>query len=160
MSKYATIALSGLSGLILVTASLLAPGTAQVSPAFAFPSTSFVSSTSSSAPPVSSEQPPNTEPDPAGGPTPDDQNMAKQAQENPKMLIACRPSQTAPDLNFRNIGNQVVKAGTTIYWEVPTTGEHGTYTVPKDIAPGYEFPESGAIAAALGKDGSCLSKIQ
>lgn len=158
MSKYATIALTGLSAVILVSASLLQPGTTHVSPAFA--SSPSISSTSSVAPSSSSAPPTVTENDPAGGPTPDDQNMAKQAKENPKMLIACRPSQTAPDLNFRNIGNQVVKAGTTIYWEVPTTGEHGTYTVPRDIAPGYEFPESGAIAAALGKDGSCLSKIQ
>ena len=53
-----------------------------------------------------------------------------------------------------------MKAGTTIYWEVPTTGEKGTYTVPSDIAPGYEFPDTGAIAQALGDGGSCLSKIQ
>ena len=74
-------------------------------------------------------------------------------------LVGCTGSAKQPDLYFRNIGNTSIPAVTTITWIVPSTGERGTYTTPKEIKPGDYLPYSAALAAALGKDGTCLAGL-
>jgi hypothetical protein len=149
----------------LIAASYLSSRSGLIPPAFAQGCSS--SSSSCYTPPSSSTPPPDTSSIPvpppgnsggtAGGYT--DFNLAKDAREQPTALIGCTGTATEPDLWFRNIGNTTLTAGTVVTWMVPSTGERGTFALPKDIKPGDYLPDNSALAAALGKNGSCIAAL-
>lgn len=163
MSRLSPIILSVTTVGALIVASLFGGGanfapTGALAQATSFPSSSSsVPPPSSSTPSVSSVEPPGDKGGTGGGPT--DLNLARDARDNPMTLVGCTGSAKQPDLYFRNIGNTSIPAGTTITWIVPSTGERGTYTTPKEIKPGDYLPYSAALAAALGKDGTCLAGL-
>lgn len=157
MSKLSPILLSVLSILAMVLASVAVyPAFAQSSSSSSSSSSSISSSSSSSSLPPP-PPPPEDKGGTAGGPT--DFNLARESRDNPTMLVGCRGTSQAPDLFFRNIGNTAIPAGTSITWIVPSTGERGTFATPKEIKPGDYVPYPAALAAALGKDGTCVAGL-
>jgi len=147
MSKQISVAVLALAGL-----ALLAPVLNTVAPAQAM--------TNSSSPPISSSVPGGGGPDDGTNDTDNDNpgmNMGR--DRNPTPLIACKIIKGQPDLAFRNIGDVVIPAGTGIMWQVPETGERGTYFIAEDIEPGHELNDGGVLAAILDKTHHCLSRL-
>ena len=112
----------------------------------------------SSTPPTGSTPPPDNKGGSAGGDT--TFNLARDVRDNPLTLVICRPDRKTSDLYFRNSGNTTLPSGMVIHWQVPATGEHGEFTLPRDVKPGDYLPDNGALQASLGPDGKCQAKLQ
>jgi len=81
-------------------------------------------------------------------------------RNDPLTLVICRADRKTADLYFRNSGNTTLPSGMVIHWQVPATGEHGEFTLPRDVKPGDYLPDNGALKATLGPDGKCQAKLQ
>ena len=161
MSRSA-IALSALSAAALISLSALN----MVSPTFVGQASGAAagSSTYSAPPPPTSSTPPTASnpPDNKGGAAGGDTtfNLARDVRNDPLTLVICRADRKTADLYFRNSGNTTLPSGMVIHWQVPATGEHGEFTLPRDVKPGDYLPDNGALKATLGPDGKCQAKLQ
>jgi len=151
--------LSALSAAALISLSALnmvnPPAMASTSPPTSSPP--YTPPPTSSAPPTSST-PPDSKGGTAGGDT--TFNLARDVRNDPLALVICRADRKTADLYFRNSGNTTLPSGMVIHWQVPATGEHGEFTLPRDVKPGDYLPDNGALKATLGPDGKCQAKLQ
>ena len=159
MSRSA-LALSALSAAALISLSALnvisppaSAGSSYSSGASSTPSTPSTSST-----PPTASNPPDNKGGAAGGDT--TFNLARDVRNDPLTLVICRADRKTADLYFRNSGNTTLPSGMVIHWQVPATGEHGEFTLPRDVKPGDYLPDNGALKATLGPDGKCQAKLQ
>jgi len=152
LSALSAAALISLSALNLVSPSLVAPASGA-----AYSSTYTPPPPTSSTPPTASN-PPDNKGGAAGGDT--TFNLARDVRNDPLTLVICRADRKTADLYFRNSGNTTLPSGMVIHWQVPATGEHGEFTLPRDVKPGDYLPDNGALKATLGPDGKCQAKLQ
>jgi len=155
LSAISAAALISLSALNMVSQPALgqASGSGSSSGASSTPSTPPTSST-----PPTASNPPDNKGGAAGGDT--TFNLARDVRNDPLTLVICRADRKTADLYFRNSGNTTLPSGMVIYWQVPATGEHGEFTLPRDVKPGDYLPDNGALKATLGPDGKCQAKLQ
>ena len=155
------LALTALSAAVLISLSslnMLGGGTALGGSSSYTPPASSTPPPPSSTPPTGSTPPPDNKGGSAGGDT--TFNLARDVRDNPLTLVICRPDRKTSDLYFRNSGNTTLPSGMVIHWQVPATGEHGEFTLPRDVKPGDYLPDNGALQASLGPDGKCQAKLQ
>jgi len=154
------IALSALSAAALISLSALN----MVSPSFVGQASGAAaySTPPTPPPPTSSAPPTSSNPPDKGGAAGGDTtfNLARDVRNDPLTLVICRADRKTADLYFRNSGNTTLPSGMVIHWQVPATGEHGEFTLPRDVKPGDYLPDNGALKATLGPDGKCQAKLQ
>ena len=155
LSAISAAALISLSALNMVSQPALGQtsGSGSSSGASSTPSTPPTSST-----PPTASNPPDNKGGAAGGDT--TFNLARDVRNDPLTLVICRADRKTADLYFRNSGNTTLPSGMVIHWQVPATGEHGEFTLPRDVKPGDYLPDNGALKATLGPDGKCQAKLQ
>jgi hypothetical protein len=152
LSALSAAALISLSALNVISPPASA-GSSYSSGASSTPSTPSTSST-----PPTASNPPDNKGGAAGGDT--TFNLARDVRNDPLTLVICRADRKTADLYFRNSGNTTLPSGMVIHWQVPATGEHGEFTLPRDVKPGDYLPDNGALKATLGPDGKCQAKLQ
>jgi hypothetical protein len=78
-----------------------------------------------------------------------------------QMLIACRvpagASSDSTNLAFRNIGGKVIPLGTTVQWQVRSTGQFGQFALTADLAPGKELTGADLLDLGVPAKTACLS---
>ena len=86
-----------------------------------------------------------------------------QSHKTPWPEIACRipgdAADKANDLRFTNIGDVVIPGGTPIFWQLKQTGEHGSFSLQRDLPVGAEIDAADILNAALPGKTRCLSRL-
>lgn len=74
-------------------------------------------------------------------------------------LVAGTPSEFPDDIWLQNGGAATLKAGAKIKWSVAFSGDHGTYTLVADLAPGKGLYLNGVLPGGVEAGHDCKASV-
>jgi hypothetical protein len=74
-------------------------------------------------------------------------------------VLRCRiDGESAGSIIVANVGSEPVMAGTTIKWQVRSSGERGFFSLGKDLSTGQSVRARDVLSGRAGDNGKCSAK--